>query len=322
MWLNEGFTVFIERKVSGILNGADFAKVEALLGNADLRQSVLDYEPINPTYSTLHPVLMGDNADNSFSEVPYEKGFQLLTFLENIDGVGADGIQAFIGFHVARNSLTSITSPILRATWEEWVEQYFTDAGEVNRVLGSINFEDWLMTDDVKYDDDFFKTDQSDEARDLALAYIAGAGTDTPSNYADYNGWYSNLKVVFHNTLKMSFEQVDLAIVTKIDEDLDITADEDPEVRERWYYVTLSLEYTPVYTPAEAWVGSLGSLKYLTPVYQALEGSGQHDTGVAWLDENRDFYCPITVHGIEKTLNLDTAKKTAAPTVLEVLINM
>lgn len=35
-WLNEGFTVFSERKVSGILHGKDFAKVEALLGNSTL----------------------------------------------------------------------------------------------------------------------------------------------------------------------------------------------------------------------------------------------------------------------------------------------
>jgi len=27
------------------------------------------------TYASLHPVLKGDNPDNSFSEVPYEKGF-------------------------------------------------------------------------------------------------------------------------------------------------------------------------------------------------------------------------------------------------------
>lgn len=35
-WLNEGFTVFSERKVSGILHGKDFAQVEALLGNSTL----------------------------------------------------------------------------------------------------------------------------------------------------------------------------------------------------------------------------------------------------------------------------------------------
>jgi leukotriene-A4 hydrolase len=73
-WLNEGFTVFIERKVSGYLNGKDFAKVEAQLGNVSLwgdMQSV----GLSNTYASVHPILAGDNPDNSFTEVPYEKGF-------------------------------------------------------------------------------------------------------------------------------------------------------------------------------------------------------------------------------------------------------
>lgn len=32
LWLNEGFTVFIERKVSAVLNGEDFALEEAYIG--------------------------------------------------------------------------------------------------------------------------------------------------------------------------------------------------------------------------------------------------------------------------------------------------
>ena len=35
-WLNEGWTVFIERKVSSQLHDLDFAKVEMLLGNSSL----------------------------------------------------------------------------------------------------------------------------------------------------------------------------------------------------------------------------------------------------------------------------------------------
>jgi len=36
---------------------------------------------LNTSYSSIHPVLKGDNPDNSFSEVPYEKGFQLLWYM-------------------------------------------------------------------------------------------------------------------------------------------------------------------------------------------------------------------------------------------------
>lgn len=74
MWLNEGFTVFEERKVSGKLNGGDFAKIEAQLGNVSVWIDMMNFG-LNSTYSSLYPVLKGDTPDNSFSEVPYEKGF-------------------------------------------------------------------------------------------------------------------------------------------------------------------------------------------------------------------------------------------------------
>ena len=73
-WLNEGFTVFIEYKVSSQIHGADFGKVEALLGNSSLSVAVEDFGP-NNTYASLYPVLDGDNPDNSYSTVPYDKGF-------------------------------------------------------------------------------------------------------------------------------------------------------------------------------------------------------------------------------------------------------
>jgi len=73
-WLNEGFTVFEERKVSSKLHGVEFAQVEALLGNTSMYASMEAYGMDN-VFSSLHPTLKGASPDDSFSEVPYEKGF-------------------------------------------------------------------------------------------------------------------------------------------------------------------------------------------------------------------------------------------------------
>jgi leukotriene-A4 hydrolase len=104
-WLNEGFTVFIERKVSGELHGEDFALVEAQLGNMSM-WSDMQYFGLDNTYSSIHPVLAGDNPDNSFTELPYEKGFQTLTYLESL--VGADQFRMFLRFWVSSRLLTSV----------------------------------------------------------------------------------------------------------------------------------------------------------------------------------------------------------------------
>jgi len=114
-WLNEGFTVFSERKVSAQLFGADFAKVEALLGNSTLWSDMNTYG-LSSTYSSIHPILEGDTPDAAFSTVPYEKGFQLLYFMESL--VGEDTFRAFLQTYILKYSQDSITTIELRQTWE------------------------------------------------------------------------------------------------------------------------------------------------------------------------------------------------------------
>lgn len=84
------------------------------------------------------------------------------------------------------------------------------------------------------------------------------------------------------------------AIMAAIDSCYNVTADIDPEVRQRWYATGLYLHYDPVYPYAEAWVGSMGRNKYIKPIYQSLQDSGQHDLGVQWNNANVNFYCHIT----------------------------
>lgn len=58
MWLNEGFTVFEERKVSAELNNVSFALNEAVLGNASLFSDMESFGFDN-SYSSLYPEVAG-----------------------------------------------------------------------------------------------------------------------------------------------------------------------------------------------------------------------------------------------------------------------
>lgn len=84
------------------------------------------------------------------------------------------------------------------------------------------------------------------------------------------------------------------AIMTMIDNDLMITQSFDTEVMFRWYSMGLYLMYNPVYSPAETWVGQMGRVKYIKPIYKALVDSGQQTTAEAWNTANINFYQAIT----------------------------
>lgn len=302
-WLNEGWTVFIERKVSSKLHGVDFGRVEALLGNTSMYQDMV-INGLQSTFSSIHPVLQGRNPDSSFSELPYEKGFQFLYYLESL--VGEDNFQRFLQMYIKQHSLTSINTLDFRYSWEFFVNREMGLSPEgVNEILGQVDFERWINVPELAPVPLNFDTPEADEATALALKYIELGGESSPEDYEVYFTYYSNLKVVFHDTLQANSDQLTIAILERIDGDYDCTDDKDPEVKQRWYPTGLSMDYQPVYDPAHTWISSMGRSKYLNPVYASLQDSGQHDLGVQWFDENKDFYHPVAAVSVEEILGIE-----------------
>lgn len=131
-------------------------------------------------------------------------------------------------------------------------------------------------------------------------------GKSSPEDKDQYFQFDSNLKTIFHTTLLENANDVTLPILSLVDSDFSVTADPNPEVKQRWLPLGLGHKYDPAYDASHEFVSSQGRLKYLTPIYQALEQTGQHDLAVQWFDENEDFYHPIAISSLEATLGLDS----------------
>jgi len=247
---------------------------------------------------------MGDNPDNSFTIAPFEKGFQFLQFIEDFV-IGYYHMEDFITYYITMNNLSSINAfEGFRKTFSNFIETYWGNANRVNQILSSIWYEEWIYP--VGPDPTgllFFNNTATNDAKQLALAYIALGGASSPAGFAAYHTWYSNQQVVFHQTLLQN-KDTDLAIVTLIDSDLDITSQTDPEVRQRWYAIGLYLNYAPVYTPAQTWVSEMGRNKYLNSIYEALTESGQVALGIQWYNENINFYSPTSKTMIQQILGI------------------
>ena len=84
-WLNEGFTVFAERRILEELEGREAALLHAALGRRELDRAVADFYE-HPELTRLRTRLDGVDPDEAFSVVPYEKGYLLLRALEDAAG--------------------------------------------------------------------------------------------------------------------------------------------------------------------------------------------------------------------------------------------
>lgn len=105
-WLNEGFTVYYERLSKIARDGNETISLEsAFIGNQSAYTAMEGYGLWN-SYSSLHPNVRDDLPDNSFSEIPYEKGFQFLWFIESI--VSRAHMTVLIDSYIAANKFTSV----------------------------------------------------------------------------------------------------------------------------------------------------------------------------------------------------------------------
>src|SRR5689334_4195533 len=84
-WLNEGFTVFAERRLVAAVAGAGEEALQAAVGWRGLEQALARFAD-RPALTHLRTHLDGIDPDDVFSEVPYEKGYLFLRATEEAVG--------------------------------------------------------------------------------------------------------------------------------------------------------------------------------------------------------------------------------------------
>jgi leukotriene-A4 hydrolase len=141
MWMNEGFTVFEERKVSERVHGSEFALIEAQLGNVSLWDAMNGFGLSN-NFSSLYPILTESSPDDSFSSVPYEKGFQFITYMESLFK-NKDHFRDLLHTYIWQHSEQSVTYLDFKASLELWVNANYTKE-EAEDLIKKIDWDAWV----------------------------------------------------------------------------------------------------------------------------------------------------------------------------------
>ncbi len=94
-WLNEGFTVYFERRIMESIYGKEYADMLAVLGYGDLSATLDEMKEIGQWDDTkLKLKLEGRDPDDGMNDVAYEKGYLLLRHLE--EEAGREAFDAFL----------------------------------------------------------------------------------------------------------------------------------------------------------------------------------------------------------------------------------
>jgi aminopeptidase N len=246
-WLNEGFTVFAERRIVEALDGPDVGALHAAIGHERLLSAIAQHAE-HPELTKLRTHLEGVDPDQAYSQVPYEKGYLFLKTLEQaagreaFDGLLATWLRAHrFGAATTEDflSLVERTMPGLLAKVDamRWIDepglppQHWTPASErlaaVRRVTG--------------------RAPTAEEARPWS-----------PTE------WHLYLEAMPKPSPKEVCEELETKYA--------LTTTKNPEVLVAWLVLACESGYAPVLPRVEQLLSQTGRMKYVKPLYRALAG--------------------------------------------------
>ncbi|MBB4800311.1 aminopeptidase N [Flavobacterium nitrogenifigens] len=107
IWLNEGFTTYVEHRIGEAIFGKKEFDMQNVITNKELTDNVAEYGDTNPD-TRLKVSLTGRNPDDGISQIPYVKGYAFLRVIEN--AVGRDKFDPFIKNYFDSHAFQSITT--------------------------------------------------------------------------------------------------------------------------------------------------------------------------------------------------------------------
>ena len=252
-WLNEGFTVWAERKILRTLHGDDAAALGWAMGQKALEDSLerFAHEP-NLTVLRLH--LTGIDPDDAFSSIPYEKGARLVAALER--EVGEDRFHRFLREYMDAFRFTSITT-----------EQFcaFVDA-KLPGALEAVHARSYLDEPGLPASAPQFHSAMLDTLTALADGWAAG---ERPSE-SQIAGWSTNELLVFLQKLPRKVTQADCAW---LDAHFQLMGRGNHEILVEWLTLAAAADYEPAFPKLREVLLRVGRMKYLRPLYGALEAT-------------------------------------------------
>jgi len=135
IWLNEGFTTYVEHRIGEAIFGKKEFEMQNVITRKELVDNVAEYGDTNPD-TRLKVSLTGRNPDDGISMIPYVKGYAFLRVIE--DAVGREKFDVFIKNYFDAHAFKSITT-------EDFVKYINENLIKEDKALADkIKLEDWI----------------------------------------------------------------------------------------------------------------------------------------------------------------------------------
>ncbi|NRA83451.1 MAG: leukotriene A4 hydrolase C-terminal domain-containing protein, partial [Gammaproteobacteria bacterium] len=289
LWLNEGFTSYVENRIMEEVFGRKRALMEQALDAQHLRELVATMKPTSDT--VLYVDLMGRDPDAAFSSIPYTKGQLFLIYLEQ--KLGRDNFDTFIKAYFKKFAFQSIGTTTFVAYLKETLLSKHADK------VSEKEINEWIYSEGLP---SFTPNPVSDVFTIIdgqIKAFIANtlSAQDLPTGDWTVHQWLH-----FLNNLPR-----DLAIdnMSDLDSAYQLTTSNNKEIAHAWYLLSLHAGYDAIFDQLDDYLIEIGRRKLIVPLYKQLATSPK---GKAWAKEvyqtARPGYHPLAQGTVDQVLGL------------------
>ena len=254
LWINEGFTTYVEKRVIEKLYGQKWSNLEQTIQHRGLLNELKD---LAKPSQILAIDLKGQHPDNVFSEIPYAKGSLFLTTLEHAYG---------------------------RETFDDFVRQYFKDFAW--KTITTEEFETYLYRNLVdKYPGKFSHAaikewiyqsgypkagfvPQSTELAAIDAQIVQLASGKLPAEQLITSDWTVNHWIYFLQELPTSTPKTTLAA---LDQKFGLSTSSNLIKEFNWLKFALKADYQPaIDARLRTFLKEQGRIKLTKPLYQEM----------------------------------------------------
>ncbi|KAK3753525.1 hypothetical protein QZH41_018018, partial [Actinostola sp. cb2023] len=301
-WLNEGFTVFLERKIIGRMNGEKMRQFAFIGGWKTLMDAVSKFGADSPL-TKLVVSFSDSDPDDAFSSVPYEKGSCFLFYLEQLVG-GPDVFEPFFRQYIEAHKYKTVTSEEFKA----FLLEYFKDKADI---LQQIDWVAWLHNSGMPPVNvlESYDTTLADSCTKLCQRWINATKEDIPLfSSKDLESFSSAQIVEFLAQLLVhsSGKPLPLEHIEAMEKAYEFNTRTNAEIRFRWLRLAVRSNCKDSFRRTVDFVLEQGRMKYVRPLYEELHKCGEESRAIAvqTFTANQSFYHPICSTMITKDLKL------------------
>jgi len=288
LWLNEGFTTYFESRIIEALYGARRTEME---GTLDYQGLVAELETLSEPEQVLARDLEGQDPEQSFTGIPYDKGRLFLQWLEA--RVGRAAFDVFLRDYFDHFAFQSITTEDFLA----YLDQTLLAAAD-EKILGT-ELETWIHRPGLPEDAVIPASDAFDIVDEWRRQWLAGEVDLAAVPTADWtvSEWRQFLMGLG--------DQLDLEQMAALDAAFGLTATGNVEILYLWLVRSIETRYPPGLERLDSFLVEVGRNKFTRPLYEELAGSDWgHEMALEIYQRARPGYHSMTRAAAERALDI------------------